>query len=389
MGIFLWIPILVVLAICMPIFCVQGYKKGLWRALISLGTSIVCVGVSFLVAKLCAAGIVSVVMNMIPEISFGSGMTETVISSLVGSAITGVVAIFFFGSILFITMIIFKLIAANVKKDKLITENKPMKFAGLAVRAVDAIVMSLFLLLPFYGTIAAYAPAAETVVSMIQPTENEDADQGDFGIFGMDIKDVIGSVTNHPVVKITNTAPFMSVYNGLATAKTETGGSINIAEMAATMNKAVDGLKTLAEKDPSEFTAEDLEMIEDISRDVIGSDWFYAAVTEMKDEIKDAAINKSKPEVREFYENLTVWVEAPKEEFEKISDAVAELFSYAVKEGAATAQSAGSLEDWVEDSGILEEAERLQGQLSGSFKLKDFTEQLLSMLASDEDQSAE
>ena len=94
LNLILWAPFLLVLLISGLIFCISGYKKGLWRALISFGVTIVSAVLSMLLANVLAKVIAPSVMTMINveemfgELPISASAIQEVIKGLVGSVIS-------------------------------------------------------------------------------------------------------------------------------------------------------------------------------------------------------------------------------------------------------------------------------------------------------------
>ena len=93
----LYVPFLVVAAICGTIFCIKGYRQGLWRALISLGITVVSLILSLIFASILGSALSGAVFGLIPESAFEDvGPFASFVSTLVQGLTKDALAILFF-----------------------------------------------------------------------------------------------------------------------------------------------------------------------------------------------------------------------------------------------------------------------------------------------------
>lgn len=169
----LLLPFLCVLATLGIIYLVNGYKKDLGRSLVSFAATVVAIGVSLLFAKLISAAVAGKIMSFLPEDAVES-LSEigTLGNTLVQAAVEIVLSFVLFGLIFVIILAILKAVGKKIslgKIEELNTGKSGTRLAGMGIRGIDAILVSVMLLLPLYGTIATVVPPAATLMHI---TEN-------------------------------------------------------------------------------------------------------------------------------------------------------------------------------------------------------------------------
>ncbi len=231
----LWAPFVLIILISGIIFCINGYRKGLWRALLSFGATVVSALVSVLVTPLIAKPVSKSLMPMIEGMNlFGAENSDQVLTEMVNELVRGVaqsvVSLVLFGFVFFVLTIILKVVSAKVKKNALLTEKKSLRFAGLGVRLLDTVLYALIMLMPLYGTLSAYAPAAATVMN------SSFIEEGDM----KELADPLNQVSGHFLVKTEGAVPFSTAYNGLTIFTIgDSGKKVNLAELMDTLEAAV------------------------------------------------------------------------------------------------------------------------------------------------------
>lgn len=248
----LWVPFALIVLIAGIIFCINGYRKGLWRALLSLTATAVSAVISVLVTPLIAKPMSRSLAPMIAEMNLlGTENPDPALTEMVNELALGVaqsvVALVLFGAVFFILTIILKVVCAKVKKDALLTEQKGLRFAGLGVRLLDTVLYALILLMPLYGTLSAYVPAAAEVMnsSFIEDEESKEL------AASMDY------LSGHLLVQAEGVVPLSTAYNSLSEfIYGETDTKVNLPEMMDTVEtvvehyNAADGsLSTMLESD--------------------------------------------------------------------------------------------------------------------------------------------
>ncbi|MBP3387460.1 MAG: CvpA family protein [Clostridia bacterium] len=272
LNLILWAPFLLVLLISGLIFCISGYKKGLWRSLISLGVTIVSAAISMLLANVLAKVIAPSVVALVPmeDVVKDIPISPDTVAQIIGGLIGSVISLVLFVMLMFVLTLILKLVSNAIKRRALITTQKGYKLGGLGVRFVDAVLYTILLLLPIYGSIQAYAPTVQSLLSFVQTEDNEEM---------ADIKEYVEVLASHPVVMMTKPSPIAAVYKGLQSF--EVGDAVvNIPEIVETAKTTVSMLEDLSKKDITELGKEDLEIIDHLRDNVVDQDWFYAVADE-------------------------------------------------------------------------------------------------------------
>lgn len=314
LNMILWIPFGIVLLIVSLIFLISGYKRGLWRALLSLGATAVSTVLSLLLANWIAPMISGAIVSAIPPIDAGAlPLPEETILELVRGMIGVVLALLLFSVFLFFISIIIKSICNHAASGKLTVKNKGLKWAGLGVRLVDAVVFSLLLVLPLYGTLAAYGPAAQALMNL----QEEQTDQQTA---------YIETVVSHPVVQASRSGPVSWVYEELSAV--EFGGSkIEIASMASSLEGLISRMDALSKASEEEMLPLVKDTIAYVREDVIEQDWCYELVVEqLLGQMKQAMQTSIPAEDRELMDELLEICDVSKEQFRENAD---ELLAFA------------------------------------------------------------
>ena len=319
LNLILWAPFLLVLLVSGLIFCISGYKKGLWRALISFGVTIVSAVISIFLANILAKVVAPTALSLIPtdellgDLPISPDAVMQIISGLVGS----IISLVLFVVLMFILTFILKLVSNAIKRRALITTEKGYKLGGLGVRFVDAVLYTVLLLLPIYGSIQAYVPTVQTVLNFVEIEGTEE------------IKEYVDVLSAHPVVLMTKPSPIAAVYKGLQNFKVN-DAVVNIPEIVETAGKTVTMLDDLSKKDLTELGKEDLEIIDHLRDNVVGEDWFYAVAGEAINSVKQEITNELDPE-DEYSKMILELLDMDKESFEKNCTALLDIVELLIK----------------------------------------------------------
>lgn len=229
----LWVPFGLVALITGLIYCVSGYKKGLWRALGSLGAvalSIVAsVWLARLIAGLAAPELAAAIplRSMLPE-EYSGPLTVAALEMLL-PAVTGVVlSMALFGLLMLILNPIIAGIVGLLLGKGLIRCNILLKWLGFAVGAVSALAFTLCWLCPLYGSLGATAPVAKLLVETVHmedPLQQEQARQ------------YVDSISGHILVQLSAVEPARSVYKELSL--------VTIGDETASLTEMTDTVKAL------------------------------------------------------------------------------------------------------------------------------------------------
>ena len=325
-NIILWVPFITVFLVSALVFCISGYKKGLWHALISFGITIASAVISFFLSKfiagMVAVGIVTIIEEALPAGDPMAGVVKILLPSLVQA----VLAVAFFSVIFFVLTLIAKIVGNIVTKGKFLVEEKAYKWGGLGVRVVDAIIYTVLLLLPFYGTIGTYAPTMQIVLNLAGGEETAI------------ISEYLGAISNHPMVGMSSNGVFGGVYGGLmdASGTTNPDGSVNVnvGEVIDVMDKTMVKFEALSSATTDEeFEKACLELVTHLKDNVIDADWSYDLMHEttvlLKDEIVNSMQDAPAEEIKTI-ETVVGMLDMTKEEFRENGEIILDFMEYAL-----------------------------------------------------------
>ena len=315
----LWIPFGIVVAIAGAIFLMSGYKRGLWRALISTGATVVATVVSMLLAKLLANPLSSAVLNVLPEMDSDGGITAELLTTLVKGVVGVVLSLALFSLFLLIFSIVLKCVTNRIQNDKLNVDKKSLRWAGLGVRVIDTVLFALLLLLPLYGTIATYMPTVQVVMQMQEKPDSE-------------TQAYIDAVASHPVVQMSGSGPAEWVYTGLSEVQMQEG-SVNIADMAQTVDGLVKRVEKISTAEASQIPQLAEDLISYTRKHVIEQPWCYDLTQEMLAMAKQAMAQELSPEDRAQMNEMMGLLEMSREEFKENGIQILDFASYILQLG--------------------------------------------------------
>lgn len=316
----LWIPFGIVLLIATAIFLTSGYKRGLWRALLSLAATVVSTALSLLFANWIAPVISGAVVSVLPPLDVQElPLPEELVLDLIRGVIGVVLALILFSVFLCVLSIIIKSVCNHAAGGKLAVNSKGLKWAGLGVRLVDAVVFSLLLVLPLYGTLAAYGPTAQVLVRFQAEEKDETAEYFD-------------AVVSHPVVQASRSGPVSWVYGELSAV--EVGGTkLDIASVAASAEGLISRMEVLSNASEEEMLPLVKEMIGYVRENVIEQDWCYdLVVDQLLGQMKQTMEASIPAEDRELLDELLEICDVSKEQFRDNADELLAFAEYMLEE---------------------------------------------------------
>ena len=366
-NVILWAPFVIVFVISALIFCIAGYKKGLWRALISLGITVVSAVISFflskIVAGIMATGIVATVEGMLPA---GNPMIG-IVKPLLPSLVQAVLAVAFFAGIFFIITLIGKIIGNVVKRDALQVEHPGLKWGGLGVRVVDAIIYTVLLLLPLYGTLGTYAPTVQTVLSLAGGEGTEI------------ISEYLGAITGHPMVDMSSNSIVGGIYGGLmdssGTTNPDGSANVNINEVVDAMDKTMVKFEALQNAESAEEMQEAcLDLVQHLKENVVEADWSYDLINETTTVLKDEIVNSmqgASPEEIKQVETVVDMLDMTKEEFQENGVVMLEFVEYALTNNVMESLESGDMSA-LQNQEFVEEAATLLNATEKTTEIKKY-----------------
>ncbi|MBO5222868.1 MAG: CvpA family protein [Clostridia bacterium] len=337
LNLLLFAPFLLVVLITGLIFCIKGYKQGLWRALISLGITVVATVLSLLLSRLLAGILSGPILGMIPEIDLGDmAAFNDFAQSFVQGLVQEVLAILLFGIILFICLVVLKIVGNHVKRDFLKTESKGMKWGGFGVRVLDTVVVTILLLLPLYGTLATYVTPAAKVSEMA------------WGADSTAVK-LLSQVANNPIVSLYKAGPAAWVQGGLSGFKVG-NATVDLANIADLTDEALEKVDRLINaEEGEEVIAATADLSEFLRENLIEEEWFYSLVCEFKDQLSVELNAVEDEETKEMIQKFLDISDMSQEDFENNGIAVLDFVTYSLENGVVDFAQSGDYSDLPED----------------------------------------
>ena len=286
----LWLPFGIVAVIAGVIFLNAGYKQGLWRALISTGATVVATLVSMLLAKLLAIPLSGAVLNILPDMGGDGQMSAELLETFVNGIVGVALSLALFSLLLLIFSIVLKLLSNRIQHEKLAMDKDAFRWAGMGVRLVDTVLFAVLLALPLYGTIATYVPTAQGVVQMQDAPESV-------------AETYLETISSHPVVQMSGVGPAQCVYTGLSDVQMSEG-SVNIADMAQTVDGVVRRVEKIAQADPAQVQPQVQELVQYLRINVVEKPWCYDLYQEVmsfvESSMREGIVEEEQAMVDEF-----------------------------------------------------------------------------------------
>ena len=277
------------------------------------------------------------VVNLLPVDSLADrlGVLSSFAVTMIQGTVKVALAFVFFVILLFIALIVLKLVGNRIKWEKLDMkdpDDKKMKLAGLAVRAIDTLLVTFMLLLPFYGSLAVLMPSVYVSSGTVSAPVDDNMIVASTAVYseGDSMQDIVDAINHHPLVSAYRIGPTDWVMRSLS----DMGGdleNVNAIEAADTISRLT-GLLTAASNVDGDERYEILLQICDILKDdVIGKDWCYSLVIAAKSDfekmVDEAA--KNDPDAAEIRTYLDM-LDMSREEFDANATAIVDFISYAI-----------------------------------------------------------
>lgn len=206
-------------------YCISGYKKGMWRALGSLGALALSVAASVWLARWVGEKVApSVAQNipledLIPALQYAD---EFIISSLesmlLPTVVTVALALVLFAVLMLILTPIISGIVGLLLGRSLVTENGGLKFLGFVVGIATSLAFALCWLTPVYGTVSVAAPVAQLILLAEETPDTQTLE-------------MIQTAQEHYLVQLSESDPMAKVYTELSQV-TINGETVSLRQMA-------------------------------------------------------------------------------------------------------------------------------------------------------------
>ena len=364
LGTILWIPFALVVLIAGLIYCISGYKKGLWRALGSLGAAVISTAVSVLLARLIAGGLASSVAGMIP-VGDAAEIGAAALQVLLSSAIAMVLAMVLFIVLMLILTPVLCWIMGLLLGKRLISDSKTFKWLGMATGLVTALVFALCLLSPVYGTLALAAPVAQGVMAFVPAEEGETAQIGDY----------ISGISNHFLTKASGSGPVGLVYSGLSQVSLGSN-TVSLQDVSG----AAENVLTLAQQlqntqDPAQLTQISTLLVKEVRTNFVEQDWFYALSQDLAVQLKGAAVDPAVVDGA-YVSAMLEQAQMPKAEFQDLMNVVLGFVESALEKDALHLLQNLSVTK-IYQSGILED---LGQALNSTGRIREMKKLTMAMM---------
>lgn len=325
LSIILAIPFIITVGVTGAIFFVSGYKKGPWRALFSLGLTVVATVISLLLSRLLSGILAGPVMGLLPMDSAEqqSAFMDSLTQSVVEGIIQVVLSLVLFFLVLLTLLIVFKCVGNRLKwaekLDAWDKEKKSLRFAGMGIRALDTLVVTLMLLVPFYGVLA----SAVAPVSQVQQLSKEEGEEGGT------LSNYMESIANHPLLGLYKGGPAAWVMGELSKMDV-IGVDVSISDIGFD----IEGLVVRYERFNNTSGAERYAALEDLNqytRDkFVNKTWVYNLICACKDEMNNQLELVDDPEVKTQAKELISLLDMTQAEFSGNATAVLDFITYAL-----------------------------------------------------------
>jgi len=244
----LWIPFILLLLITGLIFCIRGYKNGVIRSAFALGATvfslILCIALSVLLSWPLSKLFIPLVSPLVEQMVPAGESLYGLVQGLVGTVLSVLIALFLFPLLFLIAAIVLRIVALKTSRDKFAPPQKSARWGGAAVGLVEALVFSLALLLPLYGSVGAYLP---TVRELTGETEAEAAA-------------LLEDVCEHPLVTVFRVQPLRFTYDNLGVIVYE-GGATYPSTLTEDAREIFRQVTALGEKELADYGQNELDLL--------------------------------------------------------------------------------------------------------------------------------
>ncbi len=214
---------------------VLGFSKGTINGVVCVLRTIVSALLAFSVVRLIALIIPAdkILAIVSGTVSNGSGAITAAAVSLIGAAIFSVILPFVFGILFLLFFLVLiapshaliklinkKIEAAKAEKQKNLPEDfhntsafPADQVGGAAIRAIDALLIAVFVLMPFSGIFYTLSNGIDTVLESAEKYELEISDSVDISEIRNEISDKTSAVRDNLFMRLSYSAPMKSFYS--------------------------------------------------------------------------------------------------------------------------------------------------------------------------------
>ena len=243
----LWVPFGLLVLITGLIFCIRGYKNGAIRSAFALGATvfsvIACIALSVLLSWPLSKLFVPLTAPLTASLVSPGASLYGMVQGLMGTVVSVLIALFLFPLLFLIAAIVLRTVALKTSRNKFAEPQKPAKWGGVGVGLVEALVFSLALLLPLYGSLSTYLPTLRELT-----TEAEAAD-------------LMEDVCDHPLVTAFGVEPLRFTYDNLGVIVYE-GGATYPSTLMEDLRDILSQVSSLSEKELADYGQAELDLLQ-------------------------------------------------------------------------------------------------------------------------------
>lgn len=263
LNLILWIPFLLVVVLSSIRFVISGFRRGFWLALIYLGVSLAAAAVSVPIARALApatsGSLAPYLLDLLPaELPGGDAAVQGLLQMLG--------ALLVYPLVFFLLALVARLVTGLLLRPLLTRKKFFARLGGLTVGILHAVVYPVLLLLPLYGTLAAFMPAVQALALSGEGQHSEEYAY-------------VTVLAEHPVVKLAGTEAAQWYYKGLSSVELE-GAALDLAGVSQSAEDFLTQYKNMQNADPTQRKA----MIPGFLRvleNTLDTKWCYQLVCEV------------------------------------------------------------------------------------------------------------
>lgn len=370
LNLIIWIPFILVVLVTFILTGISGFRKGLWRALLSLGGVLLSAAVSILfsslLSKLLAPTVSSFALQHLPMEDVPATLADTIANMVVGC----VLSVVLFGFFMIVFSIVFHIISMKVNSDRLNVSTKGLKWAGLGVGLATSLVFALIFLSPAYSTIGT---AAGVALQLSPPTQNNQEIPGSSVAnpnAPLDAEGALGALKEHALVKASTSGP-LTIINDNVVNLGVGSESLSIPAIMDTFDKLGQKLELIANADQDDIEPLCKDFIEILKKDVVHTGWSYSAFNMGIDLLKDTLDENLPEDVAQQLDLTPIFeqLDLSRDEFMLNCDSLLNFMQYALEHDFL---KFAETEDFsiLYDNGIIAEAGKVANVSEQSVMIK-------------------
>lgn len=302
----LYVPMAMVFSFFCVFFLIAGYKKGFWRSLISLGMSVGATVLSLVLGKLLGRILAGPIAKGIAnKLLADADIPVALVTSLMQSVLQAVLTFVFFGIFFVIALILLKVFSQKLHfplMDKEPADNKGLRLAGMGVRLLDAVIVTLVVLIPLYGPMAVSLPIVSGVANAASGTGNATSSvpTTSYSVVTMAsvpsqpanntdiLAELLKTVDQHPTLGIYKRGPASLMVRSLSTVSLG-GESIDTAQILWAIEGTIERFTIFNDADGQERFDALAELVGFMRENVIEKSWCYDIVQAIHNEVDKIA----------------------------------------------------------------------------------------------------